>query len=71
MIVKITKNWKYAHDGVRVVEYEPGVVDLPDLVAERAIEDGVAEKASASEKREELKDQKAQKAADEKAAEKK
>lgn len=45
--VRIKKRFPYAHDGCRIVHYEPGVQDVEDRVAEVALAEGWAEPAAA------------------------
>lgn len=40
--VNLTRTYRYAFDGIRVVEYAPGVVDVPEEVAETMVKDGAA-----------------------------
>lgn len=42
MLVEVLRSFPYAHGGIRVVRYHPGVQDLDDEVAATAIKEGWA-----------------------------
>lgn len=44
MLVNLLSSFRFAHGGIRVVEYLPGpAVDLPEDAAEEALREGLAE----------------------------
>lgn len=42
MLVEVIRSFDFAHEGIRVVRYVPGVQDLPEEVAGLAIREGWA-----------------------------
>lgn len=52
MKIEFSRSYKFAHEGIRVVEYGPGVVDVPEAVGKQAIEDGAGVAAAESEESE-------------------
>ena len=45
MKIEFGRPYKFAHEGIRVVEYGPGVCDVPEVVGKQAIEGGAGKAA--------------------------